>query len=219
MIKAIELKKQDHLNQVISRYLLIKNNKEAIEQIQSQLISKFKLNKKELNSNVYKIVEVKKDKGFSSSKEQPIDKKLKTRSDLISTSSSIKCSIRIRKSKKIVWLPFFISYYIRFTKWIYNTSIQDHWRSTMPSVNLSNYAVLLNLIDNLGFMLLESSFDTLLELIVFIVAKPFLLKICDIFETNDMDYPIPSIWIVPCFLRINLLRKTPWFSLESLRTR
>lgn len=102
MIKAIELKKQDHLNQVISRYLLIKNNKEAIEQIQSQLISKFKLNKKELNSNVYKIVEVKKDKGFSSSKEQPIDKKLKTRSDLISTSSSIKCSIRIRKSKKIV---------------------------------------------------------------------------------------------------------------------
>ncbi len=34
-------------------------------------------------------------------KEPLIDKKTKSKNDLISTSSSIKCAIRIRKSKKV----------------------------------------------------------------------------------------------------------------------
>lgn len=40
-------------------------------------------------------------KGFMTAKEPITDKKNKSRNDLISTSSSIKCSIRIRKSKKV----------------------------------------------------------------------------------------------------------------------
>ena len=50
--------------------------------------------------------ESKKERGFMTAKDSINDKKIKTRSDLISTSSSMKCSIRIRKSKKVMWLFF-----------------------------------------------------------------------------------------------------------------
>lgn len=69
--------------------------------MQAQIIARFKLNKKEISSGIYRIIETKKDRGFLTAKDNG-EKKLKARSDLISTSSSMKCSIRIRKSKKIV---------------------------------------------------------------------------------------------------------------------
>lgn len=40
-------------------------------------------------------------------KESSNEKRVKTKADLISTSSSMKCSIRIRKSKKVNWFTIF----------------------------------------------------------------------------------------------------------------
>lgn len=80
----------------------MQGSNQIIQNAQSQLLTRFRLNKKEVNEHIYKMNESKKERGFMTAKDSLNDKKIKTRSDLISTSSSMKCSIRIRKSKKVM---------------------------------------------------------------------------------------------------------------------
>lgn len=89
----------------------------------------------------------------------------------------------------------------------------------MSSVNLSKLALFESLIVSFGFMLLFPSLSTFSEVVLWIVAKPFLERIWAIFATREMHSPIPSICTVPCFFKIILHKNNPWLSLDSFRTR
>jgi hypothetical protein len=59
-IKAIELKREEHLNQIVDKYKKMSSKSEQIEDIQNQLIARFRLDKKEINSQILKIATARK---------------------------------------------------------------------------------------------------------------------------------------------------------------
>ena len=90
--------------------------------------------------------------------------------------------------------------------------------STMFSVNFSNWLDFSSLTVSFGLMLLLFSLTTFSDVKLVKFVNPFLLRICDILVTIEIVSPIPSIWTVPCFLRMTLHKNNPSLSLESLRT-
>lgn len=104
-IKALEQKRKEHLENIIRQYQSLP--KEGVSAAQDKLILRYKLPRKEVNCYVYKLPEIKKEsnKGLNATavntnERLSSDKAIKSRNDLRSTSSSVKCSLRIRKVKK-----------------------------------------------------------------------------------------------------------------------
>lgn len=93
-----------------------------------------------------------------------------------------------------------------------------HLFKTISLVSSSNLADLPILIVSLGLIPLLPSLCTFSELSLVVLARPFLARICEILATSEMHSPIPSIWTVPCFLRMILHKNNPWLSLDSRRT-
>ena len=93
-VKSLEKKRLDHLQEIKTRYKEL--SLEERERIQEKLIIKYRLPRKTLESKFMNKKDKRKDEKLNKS-----EKKVNSKTDLTSTSSSIKCAIRIRKSKKI----------------------------------------------------------------------------------------------------------------------
>ena len=100
---GIESKREEHLMAVVKKYE--KMSGEECGKMQEKLIAKYKLNRKEVDREIYGIEKTE--------KMEKTEKGSKTKTDLTTTNTSMKdtmkdkCGIRIRKAKK-VWSYFII---------------------------------------------------------------------------------------------------------------
>ena len=90
LVSALELKRKEHLANVWKKYEEM--GSEEKEKTQVRLIKKYNLNKIQVEKEILGIVKA------------VVEKRMKSKNDMIQTSSSIKqkCGIRIRKTKKVI---------------------------------------------------------------------------------------------------------------------